>query len=214
LSISADVLGKKGIGLNSSTIQKVLSIVKKTGVIRPRDLDKHGIDRKYLNLMYHQGLIDQICRGLYVSKEMDLTERHSFVEVSSFAPKAVICLLSALNYHGLTTQLPSEVWIAINRKAWLPKEPRIPMRVVRFSGQALGAGIEERQIEGVRVRIYNPAKTVADCFKYRNKIGLDVAIEALRDCYRKKKCTVDDLLRYAHICRVANVMKPYLEAIV
>lgn len=200
--------------MKSSAIQKILTIAKKTGVIRPRDLDQYHIDRKYLNLMYHQGIIDHIGRGLYVSKEIDLTERHSFVEVSSCVPKGVICLLSALNYHGLTTQLPSEIWIAIDRKAWLPKEPRIPMRVVRFSGQALNTGIEETQIEGVRVKIYSPAKTVADCFKYRNKIGLDVAIEALRDCYRKKKCSVDDLLRYAHICRVANVMKPYLEAIV
>lgn len=200
--------------MNSSMIQKVLDFAKETGVIRPRDLDKHGIDRRYLNLMHHRGLIDRVGRGLYVSKEIDLTERHTFVEVSSLAPKAVICLLSALNYHGLTTQLPSEVWVAIDRKAWLPKSSRIPLRVVRFSGQALHSGIQELQIEGVRVKIYGPAKTVADCFKYRNKIGLDIAIEALRDCYRKKKSTVDDLLRYAHICRVANVMKPYLEAIV
>jgi len=198
----------------SMVIQKILKIAKKTGVLRPRDLDRHGIDRRYLNWMYHRGMIDQVGRGLYESKEVDLTERHSLAEVSACVPKGVVCLLSALEYHGLTTQLPSEVWIAIDRKAWLPQKSRIPMRIVRFSGQSLDAGIQQQQIEGVSVRIYNPAKTVADCFKYRNKIGLDVAIEALRDCCRKKKGSIDDLLRYARICRVAKVIKPYLEAMV
>lgn len=200
--------------MKSDIRQKILNITKKIGVIRPRDLDKYGIERKYLRMLFHQGGIDHVGRGLYVSKQADLTERHTFVEVSACVPKGVICLLSALEYHGLTTQLPSEVWLAIDRKAWLPKEPRIPMRVFRFSGQSLVTGVEQRRIEGVLVRIYNPAKTVADCFKYRNKIGLDVAIEALRDCYHKKKATVDELLHYAHLCRVAKVMKPYLEAII
>jgi predicted transcriptional regulator of viral defense system len=124
----------------------------------------------------------------------------------------VVCLLSALQFHDLTTQAPFQVWLAIDRKAWLPKEPRLPIRIVRFSGPALEKGIEEHIIEGVSVKVYNPAKTVADCFKYRNKIGLDVALEALRDCRRERKCTNYDLWEYAKICRVANVMKPYLEA--
>jgi predicted transcriptional regulator of viral defense system len=109
--------------------------------------------------------------------------------------------------------MPHEVWLAIHYKARHPKEPQLPMRIVRFSGAALEAGVEERQIEGVKVKVYNPAKTVADCFKYRNKIGLDIAMEALRDCRSQRKCTNDELWQYAKVCRVAKVMKPYLEAI-
>jgi predicted transcriptional regulator of viral defense system len=200
--------------MKSTVIKSILQLAKKTGTIRPRDLDAHGIPRKYLNLLYHEGLIDQVGRGLYVSKDIDPTEKHSIAQICKRVPKAVICLLSALQFHNLTTQLPSQIWIAIDRKAWLPKEPRLPMRVVRFSGQALEAGVEEHRIEGIVVKVYNPAKTVVDCFKYRNKIGLDVAMEALRDCRRKRKCTIDDLWRYATICRVANVMRPYLESVV
>jgi predicted transcriptional regulator of viral defense system len=196
------------------TVKKIVKIAKKAGVLRPCDLDTHGIPRKYISTVYHMGLLDQIGRGLYVSKDIDPTEKHSLVQICKRVPKAVICLLSALQFHGLTTQLPSEIWIAIDRKARFPKEPRLPMRVVRFSGEALTAGIEEHRVEGVLIKVYNPAKTVVDCFKYRNKIGLDVAMEALRDCRRKRKCTIDDLWRYATICRVANVMRPYLEAVV
>jgi predicted transcriptional regulator of viral defense system len=200
--------------MNFDTVKKIVKIAKKAGVLRPRDLDTHGIPRKYLSTVYHMGLMDQIGRGLYVSKDIDPTEKHSLVQICKRVPKAVICLLSALQFHDLTTQLPSEIWIAIDRKARFPKEPRLPMRVVRFSGEALTAGIEEHRVEGVLIKVYNPAKTVVDCFKYRNKIGLDVAMEALRDCRRKRKCTIDDLWRYATICRVANVMRPYLEAVV
>jgi len=196
------------------TVKKIIKIAKKAGVLRPRDLDTHGIPRKYLSTVYHMGLMDQVGRGLYVSKDIDPTEKHSLVHVCKRMPNAVVCLLSALQFHDLTTQLPSGIWIAIDRKARFPKESRLPMRVVRFSGEALDAGIEDHRIEGVLVKVYNPAKTVADCFKYRNKIGLDVAIEALRDCRRKRKCTIDELWRYATICRVSNVMKPYLEAVV
>jgi len=114
----------------------------------------------------------------------------------------------------LTTQSPFEIWIAIDHKARYPKESMLPIRVVRFSGKALTSGVEQHRIEGVPVRMYGPAKTIADCFKYRNKIGLDVALEALRDCYRSRKCTMDELWKYAKICRVANIMKPYLESLV
>ena len=124
-----------------------------------------------------------------------------------------MCLLSALRFHGLTTQAPSEVWIALDPKAWKPKADGLPLRVVRMSGKALVEGVKEHQIEGVMVRVYNPAKTVADCFKYRNKIGLDVALEALRDYQHKLRAGRDDLWRYAKICRVARVMRPYLEAL-
>jgi len=126
----------------------------------------------------------------------------------------VICLLSALNFHHLTTQLPFEIWIVIENKAWATKGKQIPLRFVRFSGDAFTAGVEEHVIQGLPVKVYDAAKTVADCFKYRHKIGLDVALEALRDGLRQRQFTVDQLWRYAGICRVQNVMRPYLEAVV
>jgi len=129
-------------------------------------------------------------------------------------PSGIICLLSALRFHGLTTQSPYEIWMAIGHKARSPKKPGIPIRITRYSGKSLTSGVEQHKIEGVSIRVYNPAKTVADCFKFRNKIGLDVALEALRDCYRSRKCTMDELWKYAKICRVANIMKPYLESLV
>ncbi len=125
----------------------------------------------------------------------------------------MVCLLSALQNHHLTTQAPFEVWLAIAEKARLPKIEYPPLRVVRFSGPSLSFGIEEHEVDGVRVRVYSPAKTVADCFKYRNKIGLDVAIEALRDCLRQRKATRDELWSAAKVCRMSNVMRPYLEAV-
>jgi len=128
-------------------------------------------------------------------------------------PQAIICLLSALRFHGIGTQSPHEVWIALDRKARKPRLAGLPVRVVRFSGAALGAGVESRLISERKVRITSPARTVADCFKYRNKIGLDVALEALREAWRSKRVTADELWRYAKICRVANVMRPYLETL-
>lgn len=123
-------------------------------------------------------------------------------------------MLSALRFHNLTTQSPFEVWMAVDRKARRPRSDSPPLRIVRFSGEALKVGVEEHRIEGVTVSVYCPAKTVADCFKYRNKIGLDVALESLRDCWRERRCTMSDLWCYAKICRVANVMRPYLESLV
>ena len=126
---------------------------------------------------------------------------------------SVICLISALQYHQLTTQIANEVWIAIDPKARLPRKSQLPFKVVRFSGDALSKGFEVKRIDKVRVRIYCPAKTVADCFKYRNKIGLDVALEALHDCWKKRLATMDELWSYAKICRVSNIMRPYLESL-
>jgi predicted transcriptional regulator of viral defense system len=136
-----------------------------------------------------------------------------FVEVAKLAPQAVVCLLSALRFHDLTTQSPFDVWIAIDRKAWRPRIDYPPLRVFRFSGAALTEGVETHSIDGVRVRVYSPAKTVADCFKYRNKIGLDVALEALRDTWRSRRATMDDLVRFSRICRVGHVMRPYLDSL-
>lgn len=141
-----------------------------------------------------------------------MSENRTHAEVGKKVPHGVICLLSALRFHELTTQSPHQVWVALERSAWTTKVDHISLKIVRYSGEAFEKGHQEHLIEGVPVRITSPAKTVADCFKYRNKIGLDVALEALRDVLRKRLCTVEELMRFARICRVANVMKPYLES--
>lgn len=192
---------------------KILELVRKAGVLRPRDLDPYRIPRTYLSRLCAAGKLQRIGRGLYVLPGSSATEHHSLAEICKRVPNGVVCLLSALRFHELTTQAPFEVWLAIGEKAWRPRVEYPPLRIVRFSRAALQAGIEEHRIEGVTVHVYCPAKTAADCFKYRNKIGLDVAIEALRECWQSRRCTMDDLWHYADICRVRNVMRPYLESI-
>jgi predicted transcriptional regulator of viral defense system len=200
--------------MEPTLIEKTLKIASKTGVIQPKDLDQYGIPRKYLHILYRKGLLDKIGRGLYVSPELAPTENRSLAEICKRIPHAVVCLISALQFHDLTTQLPSKVWIAVDRKARLPNAAVLPVRVYRFSGKALTEGVEEHKIEGVTVKVYNPAKTVADCFKYRNKIGLSIALEALKDCLQQRKCKPADIDHYARICRISSVIRPYLEAVI
>ena len=180
--------------------------------MQARELVALGVSREYLRKLTQQGVLERTGRGLYSLPEHEITAFHSFAEAGARIPHGIICLLSALRFHHITTQTPFEVWVAINGKTRFPRAPSIPLRIVRFSGLAFAAGVEEHTIEGVPVRIYSLAKTVADCFKYRNKIGLDVALEALREALREKRVTVDALWAYAKICRVTNVMRPYLEA--
>jgi len=191
---------------------QVLALLHRQSILRPRDLQAHGVPPQCLNVLYRQGKILRTGWGLYCLPDVGVTEHHSLAEACQRVPRGVVCLLSALQFHELGTQNPFQVWLAVDRKARRPQVDYPPLRVVRFSGLALTQGVEEHQIEGVTVRVYNPAKTVADCFKYRHKIGLDVALEALRDCRRQRRCTNDELWHYAQICRVANVMRPYLEA--
>jgi predicted transcriptional regulator of viral defense system len=198
--------------MKKAKIDQVIEIVRKIGILRPRDLDTHGIPREYLIRLSRQGRLEKLGRGLYQMPQADITENHSLAEACKKVPNGIICLLSALRFHGLTTQLPFEVWLAIDRKARIPKMEGLKLRVSRFSKEARGVGVEDHVIEGVKVRVFSPAKTVVDCFKYRNKIGLDVALEALRDCRRQRKCTNNELWHYAKILRVSNVMRPYLEA--
>ncbi len=160
-----------------------------------------------------QGAIVKVGRGLYVARGAKLTEHHSLAQASKRMPNGVVCLLSALRFHDLTTQSPFEVWLAIGEKSRLPKQANPQLQIVRFSTKALTYGVQDHRIEGVPVRVFTPAKTVADCFRYRNKIGLDVALEALRDCKRKRKATMDEIWKAAKVCCVANVMRPYLESI-
>ncbi len=141
------------------------------------------------------------------------TEHQSLIEACKRVPQGIVCLLSALQFHGLTTQIPHEVWLAIGNKAWRPRMDYPALRIVRFSAASLAFGVRRHRINGTALPVFSPAKTVADCFKYRNKIGLDVAIEALRDCRQKRAATADELWRAAKVCRVANVMRPYTESI-
>lgn len=197
-----------------TTEDRVLDLARERGVLRPRDLTRQHLPSDYLWRLHRKKKLERVGRGLYALPGADLTEHHTLAEAALRVPRGVVCLLSALRFHDLTTQAPFEVWMAIDVKARHPKEEIIPLRIVRFSGGALSAGIETHEVEGVHVRVYNPAKTVADCFKYRNKIGLDVAMEALRDCWRKRMATADELYHYARVCRVERVMRPYMESLV
>jgi predicted transcriptional regulator of viral defense system len=191
--------------------EHIAQMLRKRSIARSREIEAMGISREYLRKLHEQGIVQRVGYGLYTLPDSELTEHRTIVEACKRVPHGVVCLLTALRFHDLTTQLPFEIWLAIDRKAWRPRESKIPLRIVRFSGPALEAGVEEHKIEGVRVQVYNVAKTVADCFKYRNKIGLDVAMEALREGWRERRFTMDELWRYSKICRVANVMRPYLE---
>ncbi|MBS0262508.1 MAG: type IV toxin-antitoxin system AbiEi family antitoxin domain-containing protein [Planctomycetes bacterium] len=192
---------------------QLLKLFGTSRVLRARDVVAAGIARTYLNRLFAAGVLERPARGLYVLAEDEPTEHRSLIEAARRVPRGVVCLLSALQFHGLTVQAPFEVWLAINHKARRPRSPSLPLRIVRFSGKALTYGIEEHTLEGVCVRVYSPAKTIVDCFKYRNKIGLDVALEALRDGLRQKKATFDQIWQAAKICRMTNVMRPYLEAV-
>ena len=187
------------------------SLFRKSHILRSKDLEKHGISRQALHRLVEKNAVERVGRGLYRIFGAPSDEKATLAEVCLAVPKGIICLLSALRFHGLTTQSPAAVWMAIPVKSHLPRLD-MPVRFVRFSGAAFLSGVESHMIEGVKVRAYCAAKTVADCFKYRNKIGLDVAQEALRDYLRQKNASLDDLWHYAKICRVANVMRPYLEA--
>ena len=193
---------------------QVIELARIRGVLRPRDLQSYSIPREYLRRLTDRGLLEKIGRGLYTLPGADISEMHSLAEVSKRVPRGVICLLSALRFHDLTTQNPFQVWLAIDVDARAPKPDSVPLRIVRFSGPALNSFIEEHNIEGVPIRVYSPAKTVADCFKFRNKIGLDIAIEALKDCWRQRKATIDEIWAAAKICRVTTIIRPYLESIV
>lgn len=188
--------------------------VRQTGVIHARDLPPLGIPHQYLAKLCAEGTIVKIGRGLYMTSSGFESPHAGLAQVSKAVPKGVVCLLSALRFHEIGTQSPSKIWIAVDRRAAAPRLKCLKIQVVRFSGASLAKGIDEHNIAGVNVRVYNPAKTVTDCFKYRNKIGLDIAIEALREALRERKCTVDELWLYANICRVSNVIRPYLEAVV
>jgi predicted transcriptional regulator of viral defense system len=196
-----------------SSSQQILTLASGQGLVRPRDLVAPGLPRVALTRLVRQGLLTRVGRGLYARPDRTVTEHGTLAEVARKYPHAIVCLLSALRVHDLTTQSPFEVWLAIPNKARAPKLEYPPLRIIRFSGAALTEGIEDHQIDGVTVRVTGVARTVADCFKFRNKIGLDVAMEALREAWANKRVSMDELWRYATLCRVANVMRPYVESL-
>lgn len=199
--------------MGQTTAQKILDIVQDAGMIRARDLVAKGLSPTHLQRLYEQGLLQRSGRGVYMPAEADVDENTSLAEVALRVPEGVICLLSALQFHGLTTQSPHQVWIALPLRAHTPRLDYPPLRAVHLSGEALTSGVIEQVRGNTTLRVYNPAKTVADCFKFRNKIGLDIALEALRDCWTKRQASMEELWRYAKIDRVANVMRPYLESV-
>lgn len=196
-----------------SKADKLLNLATKRQIITPADAAQLGVPRTYLSRLARQGHLEKIARGLYTSRAFSPSEHASLVEASYQVPKGIICLLSALRFHNLTTQSPREVWMAIGHKAWAPKISSPPIRLVRMSGPALQFGVAELQVSARVIHVFNPAKTVADCFKFRYKIGLDVAIEALKESRRLKKASIDELWAAAKVCRVAKVIRPYLESL-
>lgn len=183
------------------------------GVLRMSEALQSGIHRRELYSMLEAGLIEQLNRGLYRLTDLPPLGNPDLVSVALKVPSGVICLISALAYYEITTQIPHEVYVALERGMEAPKLDHPPLRIFWFSGQAFTLGIQIHKIDGVPVRIYSPEKTIADCFKYRNKIGLDTAIEALKLYREKKRFKADDLMKFARACRVEKIIRPYLEAL-
>jgi predicted transcriptional regulator of viral defense system len=199
---------------SETDLDRTLRLARRRQGVRTSELAEHGIHRQALSRLVAAGKLERAGRGLYRIPASPITEHHGLALAGAAVPRGVICLLSALRFHGIGTQLPSQVWIAIDRRARQPALSHPPLKVVRFTGAALSEGVRQHRLEGQIVQVYGVAKTLADCFKYRNKIGLDVALEALREGWRSRRFTMDELDHYAGICRVRRVMKPYLQALV
>ena len=191
----------------------LLKLFKNKRVIRPLDLEKAGIPRVTLTRLTNKGLIEKIGWGLYRLKDANYSEHESLITVAAKVPQTVFCLLTALQFHGLTTQLPRKIWIAMLQKSHMPKIDYPPIKMILYSGNAFTSGIESYKKNQVTIRVYSIEKTIADCFKHRNKIGINVAIEALKDAKEKKRISAEKLWQFAKICRVTNVMRPYLESL-
>ena len=207
MALTSDILQQ------DSSTQRVLSFVRERGLVRPRDVEALGLSRVTLLRLYDRGELTRLGRGVYALADADPTQNALLAEACLRVPPSVVCLLSALRFHELGTQSPHQVWLALPGKARKPRLDYPPLRVVRFSGLPLSEGVEEHKRSDGTIRVYGVAKTVADCFRYRNKIGLDVALEALRECRRDRRATLDALWHYASVDKISTVMRPYLEAI-
>ena len=196
-----------------SSLRRLAASARLKAVLQPRDFARLRIHPQEISRLVGKGELIRVGRGRYVLPQAEHSENLGLALVAAAVPRSVICLLSALRFHGIGTQAPHEVWIAVAQGAARPRLDYPPVRVTVVSGSAFTFGVERHPVDGVPVRIYSPAKTVADCFKFRNKIGLDVAIEALREALRAKRCTREELWAAATECRVSTVIRPYLEAI-
>jgi predicted transcriptional regulator of viral defense system len=197
----------------SSRAEQTLRLVKQMGMARPKDLASFGIHPFHFRRLLHRGKLSQVARGIYCLADHEPSKHHRLAQAAKRVPHGLVCLLSALQFHGLAKKSPPEVWLAIDHKARRPCIDGMPIRFVWFSGAALREGVEEHSVEGVPVRVTSCPKTVTDCFKYRNKIGLTVALQALRECIRQRRCPKDELLKCAEVCRMTGVMRPYLEVL-
>lgn len=200
--------------INQDRFKKARNIFHRHGgVLRMSEALYAGIHRRMLYSMLEAGVIEQLSRGLYRLADLPPLGNPDLVSVSLKIPNGVICLISALAYHEITTQVPHEVYVALDRGTEAPRLNHPPLRVFWFSGESFTVAIEKHKIDSVPVRIYSPEKTIADCFKYRNKIGLDIAIEALKLYRERKRFRGDDLVKFSKVCRVEKIMRPYLEAL-
>jgi predicted transcriptional regulator of viral defense system len=193
---------------------QVLQIARRRGVVRARDLKDRDLPPRYLSRLADRGELEREGRGLYRHPDSPVTEHHSLALVAARYSGVVVCLLSALQFHELTTQMPRQVWVARAKGNWTPKASPTDLEVIHMSEESFTEGIHIHDVEGVSVQVFSPAKTVADCFKFRSKVGLSVAIEALRDYVRSSAGPIEDLYHFAEICRVETVMRPYIEATV
>lgn len=192
--------------------EQLIQLASQVKTLRARELDRHGIARSYLRDLVACGVLVKTGRGLYTLADTEVSEYQTLIEASLRVPHGVICLASALRFHGLTTQNPWKVWMFIETGNRIPKVDYPALLVFQASGSSFAEGVQTHLLDGTSVHITSVAKTVADCFKYRNKIGLDVALEALRECLRKRRATREELHHFARICRVDRVMQPYMEA--
>jgi predicted transcriptional regulator of viral defense system len=200
--------------MQSTDRARFLTLAARLGVVTAGDAARVGIHSQQLTRLVRAGVLERLSRGQYRLVEHPVTEHHGLVMAARAVPGGVICLLSALGFHGIGSQLPAEVWVAVARGSRTPAVEQPPLRIVRFSGDAFTEGVERHRVEGATVRVYSVAKTLADLFKHRNKVGIDVAVEALREAWRERRFSMDALDRAARVCRVERVMRPYLEAIV
>jgi len=197
----------------SHQTDQIIALARQKGIIRPRDLVMLGLDHRYLAKLVSEGCIVKSGHGLYHLADYDVTESHGLVEAVSAQAKGVVCLATALNFHGIGTQLPHKVWLSVPYGSWIAVKKSVPMRIIVMRSPGYESGIQIHRLEGVDVPIYNIPKTISDCFKFRNKIGLDVALEALREVLRDRRCTREEIRHFAKINRVEKIMQPYMEAL-
>lgn len=193
--------------------QKLLRLAAVQGVLRAKDVESIGLTRVHLQRLTRAGKLERVSRGTYRLPENEGSAPPSLVHLSARVPNGVVCLLSALYLHGLTTQVPHEWWVAVPTRSRLPSSSDLPLRFVRMTSAMHEAGVEEKEVAGVRVRVHSLEKAVVDCFRWRHRLGQDVALEAIREYARISRPRVRVLMHYAEVCRVARAMRPYLDVL-